>query len=171
MTDNNTENPQFNGETDDLIAESVATPPDLDETEPIEFVEPIPREPVATKPTDSASLSRLTPSAIFFGILVTVGLAAFVLLVRLTVHPFDQIDRKMRVIDVWRRLRNDLPDVAHPTILGIIFDVSMVLIVIGTFGCIWLALMATNDQPETSSELDSTDQPLATELPAFETGQ
>jgi hypothetical protein len=171
MTDNNAENPQLNGKTNDQIAEAAGSSDDTGETEPIELVEPSPQEPDAIKPTDSASLSRLTPSAIFFGILVTVGLAAFVLLARLTVHPFDQIDRKMRVIDVWRRLHNDLPDVAHPTVLGIIFDVSMVLIVIGTFACIWLALMATNDQPEAPTESDNLGQPLATDVPAFETGR
>jgi hypothetical protein len=171
MTDNNAENSQLNGKNDELVAEPIVSPPDPDDTEPIEQVEPFRSDNETTKATDSASLSRLSPGAVFFGIVVTLGLAAFVMLARLTVHPFDQIDRKMKVIDVWRRLRNDLPDVAHPTILGIIFDVSMALIVIGTFACIWLALMATNDQPNAPTESDNLDQPLVTDAPVFDTGR
>jgi hypothetical protein len=171
MTDNNAENSQLNGKIGDSVAEPIVLPADPGDTEPIEQVEPIMADHDATKTTDSASLSRLTPGAVLFGIVVSVGLATFVLLARLTVHPFDKIDRKMKVIDVWRRLRNDLPDVAHPTILGIIFDVSMALIVIGTFACIWLALMATNDQPETLTESENVDRPLTTDFSAFDTGR
>jgi hypothetical protein len=86
----------------------------------------------------------LSPGAIFFGVLVTLGFIAFVLLARVTVHPFDQVDRRMRVLDVWQRLRNHLPEVAHPTLLRVIFDVSIIMIVVGSLACVWLALLAAN---------------------------
>jgi hypothetical protein len=120
---------------------------------------------------EPASLSRLSPGAIFFGVLVTAGLIGFVLLARITVHPFDQINHRMRVIDVWRRLRKHLPDVAHPTMLGIVFDISMILIVVGSIACIWLALMATDEPPELPNSPMPPDPIAPVELHPSESGQ
>jgi hypothetical protein len=115
--------------------------------------------------------AKLTPGAILFGILITAGLAAFVLLARVTVHPFDKLDRKMRVIDVWIRLRNHLPDVAHPTILGIVFDLSIAFVVVGSLACIWLALMST-DEPLIAIESPKPREPVAAnDSPALQTGR
>jgi hypothetical protein len=123
---------------------------------------------VTTKPSEGpASLSRLTPGAIFFGTLVSLSLVAFVLLARVTVHPFDKVDRKMRVIDVWDRLRNHLPDVAHPTILGIVYDISIALVVVGSLACIWLALMATTDTSTSALPPADLDETTVSDAPAL----
>jgi hypothetical protein len=81
---------------------------------------------------------------------VSLGFLAFVLLAKVTVHPFDKVDRRMRVLDVWTRLRNHLPEVAHPTLLKVVFDVSIILIVVGSLACVWIALLAVDAKDPTS---------------------
>jgi hypothetical protein len=156
-------------ETSDLKAVNVPLPVQEDQTLiSADHMEADGNIGLASKSSDGpASLSRLTPGAIFFGTLVSLGLVAFVLLARVTVHPFDQINRKMRVIDVWDRLRNHLPDVAHPTILGIVYDVSIALVVIGSLACIWLALMATTDTTSRAVPPADLDQTPARDAPSM----
>jgi hypothetical protein len=114
-----------------------AAPPadDLDETTPASSTQHQPR-------------ARLTPGALFFGALVCLGFVAFILLAKVTVHYQDalgdRVSRNMRVLDVWQRLRNDLPDVAHPTLLRVAFDFSIILVIAGSLACVWLALMAAS---------------------------
>jgi hypothetical protein len=96
----------------------------------------------ATAADGQGDPARLSSGAIFFGVVLSLGFLAFVLLARVTVHPFDKIDRRMRVLDVWTRLYNHLPEVAHPTLLKVIFGISIIMIVVGSFACIWLALLA-----------------------------
>ena len=96
----------------------------------------------ATPADGQEDQARLSPGASFFGVVVSLGFLAFMLLARVTVHPFDKIDRRMRVLDVWTRLYNHLPEVAHPTLLKVIFGISIIMIVVGSFACIWLAPLA-----------------------------
>jgi hypothetical protein len=134
--------------------------PDAEMVEPQPLARPSPgseRKPPADGQRDQA---RLSPGAIFFGVVVSLGFLAFMLLARVTVHPFDKIDRRMRVLDVWTRLYNHLPEVAHPTLLKVIFDVSIIMIVVGSFACVWLALLATGakdpaNQTRSSSAAES----------------
>lgn len=168
MTENEIQSQQVEGLSE---PESVEEPLQVHEDQPMISGDPIEaggKIDVVTKPSDGpASLSRLTPGAIFFGTLVSLGMVGFVLLARVTVHPSDQINRKMRVIDVWNRLRNHLPDVAHPTILGIVYDISIALVVVGSLACIWLALMATSGSAaEATSTVES--EPPISDAPALQ---
>lgn len=170
MTEHDTDL-QLNGQADtDSAVSAIAVaqePPSAppEQADDVEF-----SETSVTPANDSASFSRLTPGAILFGALVSVGLIAFVLLARVTVHPFDQVDRNMRVIDVWRRLRHHLPDVAHPTLLGIVYDLSIALMVVGSLACIWLALMATN-RPEPSKVTESADPSSPSDTSFLQSGR
>jgi hypothetical protein len=168
MTENETQNQHPDGSVD---MQAVEAPIQIHEDRPLTSVEQFETGgniDVAAKSSEGpASLSRLTPGAIFFGALVSLGLIGFVLFARVTVHPFDQVNRKMRVIDVWDRLRNNLPDVAHPTILGIVYDISIALVVIGSLACIWLALMATSDASTSAVPPADLDETTVNEAPAM----
>jgi hypothetical protein len=118
----------------------------------------------ATPADRQGDQARLSPGAIFFGVAVSLGFLAFMLLARVTVHPFDEIDRRMRVLDVWTRLYNHLPEVAHPTLLKIIFDISLIMIVVGSFACIWLALLAAGAKNPANRKSSSS----AAEPPALQ---
>jgi hypothetical protein len=131
---------------------------------------PTPEIEGATAIEETVTRASLSPGAIFFGVIVSLGFIAFVLLARVTVHYQDElgdkIDRRMRVLDVWQRLHNHLPEVAHPTLLRVVFDVSIILIVIGSLACVWLALLAANakeSRAETSSTKSSEPQVLQAE--------
>jgi hypothetical protein len=117
---------------------------------------------MATPADEPEHRPELSPGDIFFGASVSVGFLAFVLLGRVTVHPFDKVDRRMRVLDVWTRLHNHLPEVAHPTFLKVIFDVSIIMIVAGSFACIWLALLAAGSkEPANQAHTASSAEPPA----------
>jgi hypothetical protein len=167
MTEKETQGQEVNG-TSDL--EVVEVPLPVQEDQPLissDQNETAGNFDLSRSSDGPASLSRLTPGAILFGALVSLGLVGFVFLARVTVHPFDQINRKMRVIDVWDRLRNHLPDVAHPTILGIVYDVSIALVVIGSLACIWLALMATTDTTSRAISQADLEKPPASDAPTM----
>jgi hypothetical protein len=168
MTENEIQNQQVEELSD---TETMEEPPQVPEDQPMISGAPFEAEgkiDVVTEPSDGpASFSRLTPGAVFFGTLVSLGLIGFVLLARVTVHPFDKVDRKMRVIDVWDRLRNHLPDVAHPTILGILYDISIALVVVGSLACIWLALMATSSSTNEATSTVESEPPIS-DAPALQ---
>jgi hypothetical protein len=151
------------GKPDEML-EPIAVPagdPTVDEWVAAKsaITEPFPSRPEEIGAENEARAS-LSLGAVIFGALLTLGFIGFVLLAKVTVHPSDGIDRRMRVIDVWRRLRNHLPEVAHPTLLRTAFDISMILIVAGSFACIWLALLATaSNVPQFSGDEDRTAGP------------
>jgi len=137
-------------------------PPDAEIEEPQLPVRPLPGTEMKPPTGEQGDQARLSPGAIFFGVVVSLGFLSFVLLARVTVHPFDKIDRRMRVLDVWTRLHNHLPEVAHPTLLKVIFDVSIIMIVVGSFACIWLALLAAGAKdPANQTHPSSTAEPPA----------
>jgi hypothetical protein len=136
--------------------------PDSEMVEPQLPVGPSPGTEMKPPAGGQEDRARLSPGAIFFGVVVSVGFLAWVLLGRVTVHPFDKIGRRMRVLDVWTRLHNHLPEVAHPTLLKVIFDVSIIMIVVGSFACIWLALLAAGAKdPGNQSHSSSAAEPPA----------
>jgi hypothetical protein len=174
MTENETQDKHDAGPSD---PEAVEEPQTVPEDQPLISSNHIEGErniDIVTESSDGpASLSRLTPGAIFFGTLVSLGLVGFVLLARVTVHfndqvTFEHVSRKMRVIDVWDRLRNHLPDVAHPTILGIVYDISIALVVVGSLACIWLALMATSNSSSEATPAVESEPPSISDAPALQ---
>jgi hypothetical protein len=125
---------------------------------------PTPEIEVAKEIDETETRASLSPGAIFFGVIVSLGFIAFVLLARVTVHYQDElgdkIDRRMRVLDVWQRLHNHLPEVAHPTLLRVVFDVSIIMIVIGSLACVWLALLAVNvKEPRVETGFTKSSEP------------
>jgi hypothetical protein len=152
----NTEQRPIGPTAKDEPAELAAAPDgDLVETTPV-------------APTQRQSRARLSPGALFFGVLVCLGFVAFILLAKVTVHYQDalgdRVSRNMRVLDVWQRLRNDLPDVAHPTLLRVAFDISITLVIAGSLVCVWLALMAASPK-EHGDQQDRRDSPSASAEP------
>jgi hypothetical protein len=139
--------------------------PDFETVEPSPSAESSATTEEARQAVEPDSSAKLSPGAIFFGLLVTLGFVAFVLLAKVTVHPFDKVDRRMKVLDVWTRLRNHLPEVAHPTMLRLIFDVSIIMIVVGSLACVWIALLAA----DTSGHSDHTHDAPATDPGALQT--
>jgi hypothetical protein len=138
--------------------------PDSEMVEPQLPVGPSPGTEMKPPADGQGDQARLSPGAIFFGVVVSLGFLAFMLLARVTVHPFDKIDRRMRVLDVWTRLYNHLPEVAHPTLLKVIFDISIIMIVVGSFACIWLALLAAGAKDPANQTCSSS----AAEPPALQ---
>jgi hypothetical protein len=152
MAESQDTNSQMNGEPSTIAGvEQIAPDTNFEESQrpgetSLEFG-------LATPAVEREHRAGLSPGAIFFGALVSLGFLAFVLLAKVTVHPFDKIDRRMRVLDVWTRLHNHLPEVAHPKLLEVIFDVSIILIVVGSLACIWIALLAVEDRETTNEAL------------------
>jgi hypothetical protein len=153
MSEPNDDKPRMNGKPGAMTGLEQIAPDDerRDSQLPVESPS---RVEVETPAVESEGHARLTPGAIFFGALVSLGFLGFVLLARVTVHPFDKIDRRMRVLDVWQRLRNHLPDVAHPTLLRVVFDVSIILIIVGSLACVWLALLAAGTKKTDQARAD-----------------
>lgn len=112
----------------------------LDDTQPLE--RPIPADELTPPPpAGPGRRAGLSVSTLSVWLAIVVALVGFILLGRVTVHP-DGFEREMRVVDVWREMAGELPDVNEPLYLKTLYVIAIAMTVLGAFAALWIALIA-----------------------------
>jgi hypothetical protein len=117
----------------------------IDETQPI--AGPGVQGPAETHdPVPTSGWRGVDPSAMAIWLVVVVARVGFILLGRVTIHG-NGFEGEMRVVDVWREMANELPDVSRPIILRIVYVLALFATLAGALAALFIALIAREPEP------------------------